>query len=240
LRDSDPRQVSANFTFEVRREKAKTIDEDVLPKAGIVFPASSITRSPDTVNTLDSKVLFQIDEIRSAESMDPRRVITLADEVGNVEKAVAELRKSLQALPKDANGPIKEADFTQVRDQAGRVTAHMTLDMPVSRTQDVRNAIGDLGGIEKNNQEIRNTQIPDTAMARERIDLTLFNKPPAPIVESGKGFGQSVRAALTAAAGALLFSVYLVLTGLLFVAPFVLIAWPVWAVIRRKKAKPAA
>ena len=233
LRDSDPRQVAANFSFEVRREKLAAV-ETAFGAAGVEFPARTITRSTDTTNTLDSKVLFQIDEIRSAESMDPRRIITLAEEVENVDQARANLLKTLQSMPA---GSFKEVDFNESRDQNGRVTAHWTLDMPMNRTFDVQNAIRSLGGIEKNNQEIRNTQVPDTSMAKERIDLTLFNKPgPAPIVDPGKGFGESVRAALTAAAGALLYSVYLVLAGLLFIAPFLLIAWPVWAVIRRKKA----
>ena len=59
--------------------------------AGIDFLSRNIVKSSDTANTLDSKVLFQIDEIRSAESMDPRRIITLAEEVGDVDQARANL-----------------------------------------------------------------------------------------------------------------------------------------------------
>ena len=190
MHNADPHSISANFAFEVRRETIDAVQK-AFDNAGVIFPSLNITRSTDTTNTLDSKVLFQIDEIRSAESMDPRRIITLAEEVENVDRARADLLKSLQAMPA---GSVKEVDFSETRDQAGRVTAHWTLDTPMNRTFDVQNAIRNLGGIEKNNQETRNTQVPDTSLAKERIDLTLVSR--QGIVQSDQGFGQTLRGPL--------------------------------------------
>jgi Flp pilus assembly protein TadB len=121
------------------------------------------------------------------------------------------------------------------------VTAHIVLDTYVSATPAVLDDIAALNGRQKSYQETRNAQAPETkSFTKERVDLTLTTHPvQPPIVKADQGLGTSARAALSSAAGALLYSVYLVLTGLLFLIPFAVIVWPIWAVMRRRKGAKA-
>jgi hypothetical protein len=154
----------------------------------------------------------------------------LGVEVDDVDKALASLRAS---LPPNS---VREIEFNLSKESSGRVTGKLVLETPVTNAMTVLTKIKDIGGTEKVNQVMKNNQVPDAAFARERIELTLTNR--EAIVESGKGFTATVRAALTSAASALLLSLYLVLTGVLFAGPFVLILW-LWYRIFRRRPKVA-
>ena len=225
---SDAQNVNATLAFEVSRTAVAAV-ENAFRNADIDFLSRNITRSTDSNGTLDSKVRFQVDELRSAETLPPTRTFTLGMEVDDVERSMSDLRTFATTLAK----PAHEADFNVSREASGRTTGHLILDFPSDEQLAVLARLRDLKGFEISNQMAVNTQVPDTRFNKERVDLTLFSK--AGIVQSDKGLWQSMRAALSSAAGALLYSLYLVLTGLLFVLPFVLIVWPVVAISRRRK-----
>jgi hypothetical protein len=202
--------------------------EKAIADAGLDVLPRNIVRSTDAATTLDSKVRYQIDAIQSADSLEPIRTLNLTEEVDDVDKALSDLRK---AMPADS---YREVDYNVARDAAGRVTAHYVIDVPIAQMGTVQVAIGGLGAIEKNNQLMQNNNVPETRFARERVDMTLMSR--GSIVKADEGLWRTTRAALSTASGALIYSLYLVLTGLLFVLPFVLIAWPVWVVMRRRRA----
>ncbi len=232
LTDTDPRTVNANLRFEAQKTAVDAV-EKAFTAAGLEFPARMTTRAPESSGTLDSKVGYQITEIKAVEMLDPKRIITQGVEVDNVERAVGRLRSSLTGL----GVKVRESDYNVTHDATtGRVTAHIILDTYVSATNTVLNDIDNLGGLQKNYQETRNAQAPETkTFTKERIDLQLTSR--SLIVQPDQGLGSSFRAALTSAAGALFLALYYILTGLLFLVPFTIIVWPIWTLHKRRKTR---
>jgi hypothetical protein len=233
LSQTDPRTVRSSLTFEVRREALPEV-EKALAGAGIDVLARTVSRSQNTASTLDSKVLIQVENLQSAESLEPRRTFSIGYETADVDRAMGELR-TLVAGMKD----VKEFDFQVNKDPAGRATGHLVLDVPVdpgtgtaTNTMAVLSKIRTLG-TERETQVTKNPNVPETRFARDRIDLTLMNVPS--IVKPNEGVGNTLRAALTTAFAALTYSLYLVVTGVLFVLPFGLVLWVVRMVWRRRK-----
>ena len=230
LNETDPRTVTASLSFEVRRDSLPAIDK-AFADAGIEGVSRNIVRSTDTSNTLDSKVRFQIDELMAAEALAPRRTTVLGIELDNVDKTLESFRASLS--PADA----RELDYNLSKEPNGRVIGHLVIDVPVTSAMTVLTKIHDLGGNEKVNQVVKNMQVPDTRFAKERIDITLTSKDA--LVDRDKGLGSTLRAALGSAAAALLWSLYLIITGVLFIGPWLLIAWIMWRIFKRRKVATA-
>ncbi|MCL2646895.1 MAG: DUF4349 domain-containing protein, partial [Phycisphaerales bacterium] len=235
LNEMDPQKgggVSASLSFEAKREALPAV-EKAFADAGVDYLSRSIVRSSDTANTLDTKVRFQIDELVMSDLLPPRQTTVLGIEVGDVGKSLASVRG---ALPRE--GGVKEVEYTLTKDASGRVTGHLVVDVPVRDVMAVLTKISDLGGTEKVNQVTKNASgvgsEGEKRFIKERIDLSLTN--PAGIVKSDAGLLATVKSALSAAVGALLYSVYLIIVGVLFVGPFLLVGWGGWKVMRRKKA----
>ncbi len=226
LNQSDPRTINAQLAFDVRRDSLPAIDK-AFTDAGIDTLSRNITRSNDTANTLDSKIHFQIDQLQSADALPPKRTTTLGIEADNIEPAIETLRTQLQ---KDG---INHIQYNISKESSGRITAHLIADIPLASTMTVLNHIHDIGGTEKVNQVIEDPQVPDTRFAKERIDLTLSSRDS--LVASDHGLLATTRAALASAAAALLWSLYLILTGLLFAGPWLALAWLLYRITKRRK-----
>ncbi len=229
LNQSDARSITASLRFEVRRDQLSAVDK-AFADAGVDFLSRQIVHAANVAGTLDSKVAFSIDELKSAESLEPRRTFTLNREVDNVEASIDRLRSAI------AGTAAREVDFSR-QEVNKRLTGHLVLTVPSAMSAAVQTAVRDLGGIERDNFVSQNPQVPDTRFAKDRIEVNLIGKEPVkPLVPDDKGIAPTVHAALASSAGALLWSMYLVLTGLLFILPFLLIAWPIWKLSKRRRA----
>ncbi len=229
LNQSDARSITASLRFEVRRDQLSAVDK-AFTDAGVDFLSRQIVHAANVAGTLDSKVAFSIDELKSAESLEPRRTFTLNREVDNVEASIDRLRSAI------AGTAAREVDFSR-QEVNKRLTGHLVLTVPSAMSAAVQTAVRDLGGIERDNFVSQNPQVPDTRFAKDRIEVNLIGKEPVkPLVPDDKGIAPTVHAALASSAGALLWSMYLVLTGLLFILPFLLIAWPIWKLSKRRRA----
>ena len=226
LNQSDPRTINAQLAFDVKRDSLPAI-EKAFTDAGIDTLSRNITRSNDTANTLDSKIHFQIDQLQSADTLAPRRTTTLGIEADNVEKSLENLRAQLD------KENLSHIQYSISKESSGRITAHLIADIPVASTMTVLNHIHDIGGTEKVNQVIDDPQVPDTRFAKDRIDLTLSSR--ESLVASDHGLLATTRAALASAAAALLWSLYLILTGLLFIGPWLALAWLLYRITKRPK-----
>jgi len=230
LNELDPHRVAASLSFEAKRESLPAV-EKALVEAGIDYLSRNVVRSSDTTNTLDTKVRFQIDELVMADVLPPRQTTTLGREVDDVTKSLAAVRS---ALPRGT----KEVEYSLTKDVSGRTIGLLVLDVPVGDAMTVLTKISDLGGVEKGNHVVKGTGMGsergvETRFAKERIALSLTNPPG--IVGSDAGLLATTKSALSAAVGALLYSVYLIIVGVLFVGPFLLVGWAGWRVLRRKR-----
>jgi|GEM_PF-1458749 len=230
LVESDPQNVRGTIDIELPRE-AQMAFEKRMADAGIDVASRNTVRSTDTANTLENKLRYQI-TLTAAQLIAPKRTSIVGVEVESVEKAVDSLRATI--------GPnnVREIDFNMNKEANGRTTARFVLDVPVRNTMNMLTAIRDLRGEEKVHQTIKNANAPDSRYSVERIELTLASRDQ--IISNDKGFGSTIRAALGASAAALLYSLYLVVTGVLFIGPWVLILWIVWRLFKRRKAAAQA
>lgn len=226
LNASDARNVSATLAFEARREALPAV-EKAFADAGIEVTSRNVVRSPDAANSLDSKVRFQIDEMVAGDSLAARRTTVRGVEIENVEEAMKTLRATL------AGTPAREVDYSLTKEESGRVTGRIVIEVPVSAAPAVINHIDALGGKEKINQVVKNSTVPETRFAKERFELSLAS--PASLVGPDKGFSGTVRAALSSSAAALFFSLYLIITGVLFVGPWIVIVWILWRLFKRRR-----
>jgi autotransporter-associated beta strand protein len=241
LNQNDARDVRATVVFEARRDALEQV-ERAFAHAGISFLAGNTARSSDVVNTLDSKVLFNIENLSSTDTLEPRRTITLAFEVEDVDKSLDTLRDSMRKFLPAGEGAggttAREIDFNVSREKGLPPSAHLILDVPKADSQKLSQAIYAMHGAEKASDVKKNSAVPDKDFARERYVLTITNRPTI-IPQGEKSVANTFRAAITSALGALIFSLNLVVMGLLFILPFAVILWPVWAVLKRRKKAPA-
>ncbi|HVX84389.1 MAG TPA: DUF4349 domain-containing protein [Phycisphaerae bacterium] len=162
-------------------------------------------------------------QIVSAATIPPRRVTTLGIEVGSASEVTRGLDHVRAALPAAGPAGAKILEDAVSSEGNGRLTGRLTADVPVADALKVLSAIHDLGGDEKVDNVQINADAPDTQYATERISLSLSSR--GPIVESNQGIWPTMRAALSSALAALSWSLYLVLTGILFLLPWALILW---------------
>jgi hypothetical protein len=242
LNQSDPRNVTATLDFEARREALAAV-EKAFADAGINFLSGNTVRASDTAGTLDSKVRFIVERLSATDTLEPRRKITQTVQVEDIDKALDTLADSIKKLLPPGDGvagtEVRELDRNVARDAKGNAVASLVLDVPKNDSARLQQAISAMGGIEKSNQVEKNSAVPDKDFARERYVLTVINR--APIIPGGEGgVGSSFRAAVSSATGALIYSLYLVVTGLLFILPFALIIWPFWVMFKRRKKAVSA
>jgi len=80
----------------------------------------------------------------------------------------------------------------------------------------------------------RNQRVPEGALARARLDLTLGNA--EQLVPNDQGVAQTIRRGLSTSATGLLWSLNLIIIGLCFVGPWALIVWAGYRYYRGRKA----
>ena len=225
LDEKDRQNVTGRLEFELPRAELAAIDK-LINSLGDVY-ANATQRSSDTTSTIDSKKRFAI-SLFNAERLAPREVTTLAIELSDVDKAATEIA----ALALAANGRTVESHVS--KDRSGRVVGKVIIDVPLSNgteTVSKLRGIGTLRMIEAS----RNSQVPDGALSRARIDLTLANADV--IVPDDKGLASTLRGSFATTVTGLLWSLQLIIVGLCFVGPWALIIWLLVRWYRRSSAK---
>lgn len=232
------RVVSSQLAGKTAEEMTGTIQAEVKSEAlakvlgllrdqGAVL-AQSVTQNSNGAGTATKEGLSIT--LISAATIAPRRTTTLGVEVGDVGRGLERIRA---ALPAGA----KVLEDLAGKEGSGRTTGRITVDVPVGDAMRVLSAVRDLNGEERVNSVQSNPDAPDTKFAKERISITLSSR--ATIVGEDKGVWVTVRAALGSALAALSWSLYLVLTGVLFLLPWAVVLWGLRKVWRRRRVVAA-
>src|SRR5206468_2481706 len=87
-------------------------------------------------------------------------------------------------------------------------------------------------------RDARDESVPQGTLARARVDVTIANE--EMIVGSDEGLGSKIRDALRTSVTGLLWSLQLVVIGLLLVAPWALLLYAGWRMVRRGRGKRTA
>jgi hypothetical protein len=226
LNGRTPTEMNSAIQAEVRIEALPRI-LTLLREQGAIL-SQTVTHNASGVGTETKEGLSLT--VVSAATLPPRRVTTLGVEVSDVTRGMERIRG---ALP--ANARILE-DLAG-RESSGRTNGRITVEVPIADVMRVLTAVRDLNGEERVNSVQTNPDTPDTRYATERISVTLSSR--GGIVEPDKGVGTTVRAALSSALAALSWSLYLVLTGVLFLLPWGLVLWVIRRVWRRRRVAAA-
>ena len=217
--------VTGTLVFDVRRENRSALDR-ATGEAGDVV-SRSVVRSTDTQNTLDDKVRVSL-TLTDADRLPPRETTTLGLEVKDVDRA----KDQIQSLAISLGGRV--VDSTLSREQTGRVMARVVADVPLGKAMEMVQKARDAGRVQFR-RDARDENVPEGKLARARVDVTLANEDL--IVEGGQGLGDKIRGGLRTSVTGLLWSVQLIVVGLFLVAPWALIVWFGWKLIRRNRAR---
>lgn len=219
------KNVTGKLVFDVRRENRPAVDR-ALADAGDVV-SRSVARSTDTQKTLDDKVRLSLTLI-DAGKLPPRETTTLGMEASDVEKA----KEQIESLALGMGGRV--VDSTLSREQNGRVMAKVIADVPLDKALEMVRRTRDAGRVQFR-RDARDEAVPPGTLARARVDVTLANE--ELIVESGRGIGATIREGVRTSVAGLLWSLQFIVIGLFLVAPWALIVWGGWRLMRRGKMR---
>jgi hypothetical protein len=227
LDEQDRQNVTARVDFEVRRaDEAGLVS--ALTNAGEVV-SRNVTRAVDGDNLTDAKVLFRTTLV-SAIRVNPRETTTLAVEVPDVDAAMT----LLGAEVAEVKG--RTVDAQAAHERAGRVTARLVYDVPLSAAGALIEKLKS-AGIVRVQQSSRNLQAPDGRFATARLDVTLSNTDL--IVAKDDGLWPQIRRGLSLSVTVLLMSVTWVVFGLCVVLPWAVVGYGGYRLFRRVAPRAA-
>jgi hypothetical protein len=220
--ENDSQNVSAAIDLDVKRASLAAL-EKALADAGQVVSRVS-TRSTDTENTLDSKLRVQMTVI-PADKLPARETTTLAVETRDVEAAMLDL----QTAAAETGSRVAESNLSKDRD--GRSTAKVVVEVPLDKASELLSRAKGLGTVRAVDAN-KNLQVPAGALSRARIEVTFGNTDA--IVTPDSGIWASIRQGLSTSVAGLMWSLRLIVIGVCFVLPWVLVLVIIWRFIKRR------
>ena len=219
--------VTGTLAFAIRREDRPQVEKALFEKADVFN--RNVQRAQDQQNTLENKVQYSV-TLRDAERQPPRETYTIAVEVQDVDKAA----RNLEAAVIAAGG--RRVDATESADK-GKHVARIVLDVPLASAGQVLDTVRGYGNVTMS-QRTRNDGIPEGALSRAKIEVTLGT--PDTIVRGEEGLGTSIREGLGTSIRGLLWTLQFIIIGLCLVVPWVLLVWLAWTLIRRARGRRGA
>jgi len=134
----------------------------------------------------------------------------------------------LAAFVSESSGRIAESNIAHERN--GRVTAKLVYDVPLSSATGLVQKFG-AEGVVRVQKSSRNEQVPDSTLSIARIDVTLSNTDL--IVPSDEGLWPQVRRGLSTSVTALSWSLTVVIIGVCFVLPWVIVIYTAYRIVLR-------
>lgn len=230
LKEQDPHDKTAALAFEIPRTALAGVNA-AMSKSGQVL-TRTVNRSADVENTLDSKVRLSL-SLGSAEKLPPRQTVTVREEVTDVERAADDL---VNAAVSAGGRRIGAGDVTQ--DRAGHVTAQVIVEVPGDKAATILDQL-ERAGRRRGKQVAFDTSVPEGPLARVRIDATFSNS--AASLGGEESTWDALRRGLETSALGLRWSLQMLVIGLCFVAPWILVLWAVWRLARRRpRIRPTA
>jgi hypothetical protein len=111
------------------------------------------------------------------------------------------------------------------------------IDVPLSQAQATLDQLRGLGKV-RAAESTRDSKVSAGPLARARFEVELENA--ETLVPPQEGIGASIQRGLKTALNGLLWSVQMVVVGLVLVLPFVLVIWGAWRLVRRGRRKGVA
>jgi hypothetical protein len=219
--EQDKQNITAQLDFDLRRADEPAVNAE-LSKIGDVV-SRNVARAQDSENVLESKVRFLV-AIISQSRIPPRESVVLGIEVTNVDATAS----ALSAQVSQSKGRTVESQIAHERN--GRVTAKLVYDVPLSAAAGLVSDFRKTGTV-RVQKSSRNEQVAEGALSIARIDLTLSNT--ELIVPSDEGIWPQVRRGLSTSVTALSWSLTVVIIGVCFVLPWVIVLYAAYRIVLR-------
>jgi len=188
----------------------------------------SVVRSTDIQNTLDSKLRINL-TLFPADRLPPRQVTTATLRVRSSESQ----EKAFLAQATQLGGRL--IDQTVTLDTEGRGTARIVFDVPRDKAATIFEAMRSAGEIRSMNTST-NPQAPEGPLSRTRFELQLSEG--EALVGAENGLWSSIKAGLATSLKGLGYSLRLLVVAICLVAPWALVLWGGWKLMRRKAKMP--
>jgi glycine cleavage system regulatory protein len=226
VNDGNGDNVNAILQIDLPRPTLAEWDETRL-EAGDVL-SRSVVRSTDLQNTLDSKLRINLTFL-PADRLPPRQVTSAVVRVRSSESQ----QQAFLAQAKQLGGRL--IDQTMNLDAVGRSTARVVFDVPRDKAATIFDALRAAGEIASMNTGT-NPQAPEGPLSRTRFDLQFAEGDS--LVGAEDGLWSSLKAGLATSLKGLGYSLRLLVVALCLVAPWVLVLWGGWKLLRRKVTPP--
>ena len=129
----------------------------------------------------------------------------------------------------------RQVDGNVAREPNGRVTGKFIFEVPLGAADGLVNKIKGIGNV-RVQRSSRNTQVPDSALALARLEVTLSNQ--ELIVPSDEGPWTQLRKGLSTSLVAIFWSLSWLIFGVLVLLPWALIIYAIYRIVLRLRCKP--
>jgi hypothetical protein len=195
---------------------------------GTAHFSRAVQRVQDSDNVIDSKVLYRL-KLNKVTGIPAREVHVLGIEVRDVDMT----ENAIANLVRDAQG--RQVDGNVAREPNGRVTGKFIFEVPLGAADGLVNKIKGIS-IVRVQRSSRNTQVPDSALALARLEVTLSNQ--ELIVPSDEGPWTQMRKGLSNSLVAIFWSLSWLIFGVLVLLPWALIIYAIYRIVLRLRRKP--
>jgi len=227
LDQQDPQNISGKLVFDLPEGSDAKVME-ILKKQTATL-SRQIKRIPDGQIAVE-KDRYEATLV-SADHQPPRQSVVEKVLVSDVDQAA----ENFVSAASSAGG--RQVDNPQRTDDgAGHVTSTIVMDVPLSQSATILGQI-DQQGSRRGREVHTDTTAPDTSLARARIEVTFSNS--AATLGGQESMGDYIRHGLLTSLEGLGYSLMWIIIGICLVAPWAIVIWGVWKVIRRSKSKPS-
>jgi len=227
LDQQDPQNISGKLVFDLPEGSDAKVME-ILKKQTATL-SRQIKRIPDGQIAVE-KDRYEATLI-SADHQPPRQTVVEKVLVNDVDQAA----ENFVSAASSAGG--RQVDNPQRADDgAGHVSSTIVMDVPLSQSATILGNI-DQQGSRRGREVHTDTTAPDTSLARARIEVTFSNS--AATLGGQESMGDYIRHGLLTSLEGLGYSLMWIIIGICLVAPWAIVIWGVWKVIRRSKSKPS-
>ena len=228
LDQQDPQNISGKLVFDLPEASDAKVME-ILKKQTATL-SRQIKRIPDGQIAVE-KDRYEATLI-SADHQPPRQTVVEKVLVSDADQAAEDfVSAASSAGGRQVDNPLRTDDG------AGRVTSTIVMDVPLSSSATILGQI-DQQGSRRGREVHTDTTAPETSLARARIEVTFSNS--AATLGGQESMGDYIRHGLLTSLEGLGYSLMWIIIGICLVAPWAIVIWGLWKLVRRSRTKAPA
>ena len=228
LDQQDPQNISGKLVFDLPEGSDAKVME-ILKKQTATL-SRQIKRIPDGQIAVE-KDRYEATLV-SADHQPPRQTVVEKLLVSDADQAADDFVAAASSV-----GGRQVDNPQRTDDGAGHVTSTIVMDVPLSQSAAILSQI-DQHGSRRAREVHTDTTAPETSLARARIEVTFSNS--AATLGGQESMGDYIRHGLLTSLEGLGYSLMWIIIGICLIAPWALVIWGLWKLVRRSRTKTPA